>query len=120
MFDAQVLGTTSGGNAVSVYSPWMRREGDYLIATLDAIAITFGSILGSLEVRVYHKNTDDPDDGTVLTGSISVDSVGRSSEEFGPLKEMVRYRFTVSATTFQQEWAMFRMLSPVWFDAVKA
>jgi hypothetical protein len=35
-------------------------------------------------------------------------------------KELVRYRFRVSATTLGQEWALFRMLSPVWFDTVRA
>jgi hypothetical protein len=87
---------------------------------LDLVRVTFGSLLGTFEVKLYHKNADDTGDGTAVAGSITRDSAGQSSAVFTGLEELVRYRFRVSATTLGQEWALFRMLSPVWFDTVCA
>ena len=37
------------------------------------------------------------------------------------VKELVRYKFSVgNISDVGTVWALFRMLSPVWFDAVKA
>jgi hypothetical protein len=120
MFDAQLLGTQGDGAEVEVFSPWMPRGGDNVLINLDLVEVTFGSLTGTFEVKLYHRDTDGTGDGAALAGSISRDSAGRSTAEFTGLKELVRYRFRVSATTLGQEWALFRMLSPVWFDTVRA
>lgn len=122
MFHGQILMTQADGSAVSVYSPWLPRGADYVLATLDLIkAYNLGASIGSLEVRVFHKNAEDAGDGTqVGTTSISRETAGRTTTEFGPLKELVRFKFTIGAVGASATgWALFRMLSPVWFDAVK-
>jgi hypothetical protein len=53
--------------------------------------------------------------------TITEDSVGIASSQFGPLEELVRFKFTISGPeAVSQFWAQFRMLSVVWFDAVTA
>ena len=122
MFDAQLLMTGPSGETVSVLSPWMSRGGDHMIATLDVVATNLGSMLGEFEVEVFHKDTETTGDGVAATGTpIARDTVGRSSSEFGPLEELVRFKFTISAPSVESSfWAQFRMLSVVWFDAVTA
>ncbi len=122
MFDAQLLLTKTDGSAVSLLSPWTSRGADYLLATLDLVQTNMGTGLGVLEVRVFHKDPDDTGDGTqVGSTTISRATAGRTTAEFGPLKQLVRYKFTISAGGMEVTgWALFRMLSPVWFDAVKA
>ncbi len=122
MFDSQLLITKSDGSAVSVFSPWVSRGGDYVLATLDLVQTNMGSLLGALDVRVFHKNSQDSGDGSQVGSTpISRDTPGRTTTEFGPVKELVRYKFTISAIGMEATgWALFRILSPVWFDAVKA
>lgn len=118
MFQAQLLmaGTT-------VYSPWFKRGGDILRATLDYIAQTGGN---TFTVTVFTKNESDTGDGTDAESGKTIQvttTLGRSTTEWVStasvgLKELVRYRFAM-ANTVSTGWAMFRMLPPVWFDAVK-
>lgn len=118
MFQAQIL--VVGASSTVIYSPWFPRQGDYLRATLEIAAISGAT----LEVEVFTKNAEqstngvDADTGT----SISSNAVGRGTAEWGPtgstgLLELVRYKFTASGSS--GNWVLFRMLSPVWFDAVK-
>ena len=109
MFQGQLL--IRGSSDTKVYSPWMPRGGDYLRATAEYIA---GN--GDLTVSVYTKNKEETGDGTAVTGSISLTSAGRTTAEFTGLEELVRYEFTAGGSTSQ--WFLFRMLGPVWFDAV--
>lgn len=122
MFDAQLILTDATGSAVSVYSPWMPRGGDRMIATLDIVATNMSSMLAEFEVAVFHKDGETPGDGVSAPGTpITRDSAGRTSAEFGPLDELVRFKFTISAPSSESAfWAQFRMLSVVWFDAVAA
>ena len=71
-----------------------------------------------LTVEVYHKNSDDTGSGALASGTAIKTSGGRSSSTWGGLKELVRYRYSVKGAADQ--YVMFRMLSPVWFDEVKA
>ncbi|MGE0143367.1 MAG: hypothetical protein AB7I19_17555 [Planctomycetota bacterium] len=125
MIDAQVLIAT--GTAYSLDGPWMSRGGDYLQATLNVVAIG-GS--PTLKVEVRTKNSEDSGDGE-SSGSedITATAVGVLSDTWrsgsggggtsnATLKELVRYRFTISGTS--GAWVAFRMLPPVWFDAVQA
>jgi hypothetical protein len=109
MFQGQIL--LRDQTDTEVYSPWMPRGGDYMIATVEFIA---GN--GSITVSVMTKNKEDTGDGTAVTGSLSLSAAGRDTDEFSSLKELVRYKFVAGGSA--NEWVLFRMLSPVWFDAV--
>ncbi len=110
MFQAQLL--LSGQ---TVYSPWFARGGDYVRVTLDLIAASSG--VDKLKVEVFTKNREEATDGAVATGTaIDTATVGRSSTEYSVLKELVRYKFTPGGTG---QNFLFRMLAPVWLDAVK-
>ena len=120
MFNGQTLiGGTSGP---TIYSPWFARQGDYLKAT--AQIVSKSSTVGGDQflVEVMTKNREDAGNGTAVTGSIPIDGNDTEltvSNTWGPsvLKELVRFRFTVSSSS---EWWVFRMLDNVWFDAASA
>lgn len=115
MFEAQYL---YKGSSVSVYSPWMRRGGDSLIATVDVIAITSTT---TLTVTVFTKENEAEGSGTVVTGSTAATAAGRSDGAFnGTLKDLVRYKFSATEEEESDDPALFRMLDPVWFDDVLA
>lgn len=121
MIDAQILQTMPDGTSVSVYSPWFSRGGDRAIFTLEVVEGTLSSLLSTLTVQPFHKNSDEAGDGAQVSGlTISRDSLGNSSAEFGPFKELVRYKFSIGGTSMDLRWAAFRMLTPVWYDAVEA
>ena len=74
-------------------------------------------------VEVFTKNKEDTSDGTNAdsgaTTKITLTTATRGTTEWGPslspaLKELVRYKYTVTTN-----WVLFRMLTPVWFNAVK-
>ena len=125
MFDAQLLFV--GGDPITgikVFSPWMPRRGDHMRATLE-VAQIFGA---TIKVDVFTKNSEDTGDGTdadsVFATNIVSAAIGRTTQEWFSagtvgLKEMIRYRYTVTGTT-TAHWVLFRMLPLVWFDAVKA
>lgn len=117
MFQAQLL--MSG---TDVYSPWFKRGGDGLRATLDFVAQSGGNVL---TVRAFTKNEADTGDGTDAISAVTITASttpGRFTSEWlstvsTGLKELVRYKFSLANTA--SGWALFRMLPPVWFDAVK-
>lgn len=113
MFDGQILIREPAKDTV-VYSPWIPREADYVRLTSEYLA---GG--GTLLVQAYTKNEEDPGNGTIISGaSISQSGAGVMTEEWGDLKELVRLSFTVG--TSSGDWVLFRLLQPVWFDAVDA
>ena len=110
MFEAQYLPA-----GVSVLSPWFPRQGDFLKATVDLVSRT-GS--GEITVEVATKKKEDPGSGTVVAGQLVSSGIGQDSKQWGPdvLEDLVRYKFTAPIGN----WVLFRMLAPVWFDAVEA
>jgi len=116
MFNAQLL-FGSSTTSLKVYSPWFPRQGDYLRATAEVVALSATSGV-TLVVKVFTKNKEDTGDGTAVTGSISLSAAERGDQEFTSLKELVRYEFDAQCSA--SNWLLFRMLAPVWFDAVKA
>ena|SRR5688500_13941563 len=114
MFEAQVI--ADPGDGTSVYSPWFPRQGDVALFTLEIGAVS--SV--TLTVEVATKNTEDPGDGTLVGGSISRGTVGRSATTWGPtdLEELVRFKFTAVGDGVG-DWVLFRMLPAVWFDSLK-
>lgn len=118
MFQGQLLNKGS-----AVYSPWMERGGDYVRVSAELIDLG-GS--GTLKVQVFTKNKEDAGNGSDVDAStfITIASAGRDTVEWGPgtgsgLKELVRYRISESNNA-SGDWIMFRMLTPVWFNAVDA
>jgi hypothetical protein len=125
MFDAQLLFCGSvPATGIKVYSPWFPRQADHLRASLEVVQINGATI----KVEVFTKNSEDGGDGADADSGggsfISTNVVGRTTTEWYStgtiaLLEMVRYRFTVTGAT-TAHWVLFRMLAPVWFNAVKA
>jgi len=125
MFDAQLLIST-GTPYYSVFSPWFPRGGDILRATGELVQDGGATVT----IRVFTKNSEDTGDGvdvnpdtTIgLSGSDTRETaewkVNTTSQGAGGLEELVRYQFTVTGSA--GTWILLRMLSPVWFDAVKA
>lgn len=125
MFEAQLL-QSQVDTSYSVFSPWMFRGGDALLATLEVVEV--GDSGGSVVVEVFTKNTEDTGEGenadSTSTKKITGNSVGRTSLEWESgvanvdLLELVRYKFTIGGSDAGDDWVLFRMLSPVWFDSV--
>ena len=125
MFDAQALITS---NSIEIFSPWMPRGGDLARFTLDAISFgQTGGGVAELSVRAFTKNTQDTGDGADADTSVSIvrTTEGRTTAEWAStastgFKELVRYKFTLTNNSdVGTVWALFRMLTPVWFDAVR-
>ena len=125
MFEAQLLTASS---SVEVYSPWFPRGGDSARFTLDVIKshATSGATI-TFEVEAWTKNREETGDGADADTSVSISSVsGRTTTEWLStssvgFKELVRYRFILgNSGKSGTVWILFRMLPPVWFDAVNA
>lgn len=117
MFEAQYIMTKDADAGVTIYSPWFPRQGDQIRYTLDLVNADGATIT----VTLMHKNREDTGDGATTGSSIAAtSSVGRSVVEFKTgLKEMVRYKFLVTAVIDGTVgWVAYRMLAPTWFDTV--
>jgi hypothetical protein len=123
MFQAQYLPAPT--TPTEVFSPWMPRGGDYVRITAELVA---KSATGQLVVKLFTKNSEDTSDGAdVDSGTpteIELTAVGRETVEWNPstgsgLKELVRYKFIATGEA-ATDWVIFRVLAPVWFDAVTA
>lgn len=124
MFDAQLLFPgSSPETGIIIFSPWFPRGGDHLRATLEVAQINGATI----KVEVFTKNTEDGGDGqdadNTFGTNITTNVIGRTTQEWYSsgniaLKELVRYRYTVTGSNVS-DWVLFRMLAPIWFDAVK-
>ena len=116
MFDAQLL-VSKLETHVRVYSPWMPRVSDNARFTMDVVWM----FSGTLKVEIFHKNSEDTGDGQLTDGSMSRTTIGRTTGEWTGLKELVRYRFTITPTLIgTPARVLFRTLQPCWFDTVSA
>jgi len=113
MFKAQLL--EAGSN---VYSPWMKRTGDYVRVHAELVDLESSA---SLTIKLFTKNLEDTTNGAEVDSSTSIEltAAGIDSAEWGPstgigLKELVRYKFEPSTG-----WVLFRVLKPIWFNAVR-
>ena len=124
MFDAQIL--IAGSSSYSIYSPWFSRGGDNLRASAQ---ILVGD--ANISVHVFTKNSEDVGNGMDVNSNVELSLTTPGSTvvtaEWGPnttsgsaggLEELVRYKYTVTGTAGTS--ALFRMLSPVWFDTINA
>lgn len=118
MIDAQLVPFGKSGSNV-LFTPWFPRKEDNIRIVVELLAAD----LGKVGFEMMHKNSEDPGDGTVMSGKVEVGSVGRSNpQEWLGLKELCRFRVTASSTESPVEdgWVLFRLLSPEWFATVKA
>jgi hypothetical protein len=114
VFEAQLL-YGAAGRGLQIYSPWFPRRGDNAMFTID-----FVGGAATIAVEVFSKDVADAGDGTQVTGSFTASSSTsppQKSGSFSGLKDLVRYRYTV--TDASTKFALFRMLAPVWWDTVK-
>lgn len=114
MFQGQIL-----FSGTSVYSPWMPRGGDYMLASGQLLAKS-GS--NNLVVTVFTKNQEDTGNGSNADAGVSITLTTAGTivkGTWGPsvLKEMVRYKFSAEGST---DWFLFRMLDATWTDEAKA
>jgi hypothetical protein len=126
VFDAQLLfpGTVPA-TGIKVYSPWFPRQADSIRVTLEVVQINGATIV----VELFTKKSEDSGDGTIADSAgaptkITANAIGRTTTEWLAagtitLSEMIRYRFNVTGASVS-DWVLFRMLSPVWFNSVKA
>jgi len=113
MFEAQYL-----LEGATVYGPWVARGGDNLLFTADLVSLSDGK----LEVRVYHKALEDEGDGVSVGPTLVATAVGQSARITKGLKDLVRYQYKSVSTAGSPtdiDRVLFRMLTPVWFDAVQ-
>ena len=123
MFEAQYMHVEAAGT-LTIYGPWFTPGGAHGRFTVDIIQILNSA---TLEVEVLTKNTETAGDtGTLIADSGTLTAVGQhpfAPSTLGPTHstlELVRYKYTLSVESGGPGLALFRMLPPVWFDAVKA
>lgn len=116
MFEAQLL--IQAASAYSVFSPWFPRQSDHAVFTIETVNRNGGGV----NVEIFTKNSETAGNGSNAGGTTfsSPTGAGERNESGADddLLEMVRYKFTVTGSA--GDWILFRMLPPVWFDAVKA
>ncbi|MEZ6195167.1 MAG: hypothetical protein R3F20_05475 [Planctomycetota bacterium] len=113
MFQAQFLMNTAT-TSIIVYGPWMPRQGDNITFTLDLVG---AKLTGNFVVELVTKNSEDTGAGT-LSGVTAVKSTaGQIDATARGVEELVRYRYTFSEAA-AGDWALFRMLDPIWWDDV--
>ena len=119
MFEGQYL--HQNGEGFSVYSPWFPKGGANAQFTLDLIQAKDTEI----GVEVFTKNTEDTGEAPGTAAASLAATNSEDQHQFGTtsanLKELVRYKFTASPKSGASPgFVLFRMLAPVWFDAVDA
>lgn len=123
MFEAQYLFAGSGGATFQVFSPWMSRQADNAIFSLEAVAVGLAEGSGIVTgAGIYHKNRDETGPGALYNvGGVTLrlTGVGTDTEVFTGLKELVRYGFYCAGDA-SDIYSLIRVLPPVWFDDVKA
>lgn len=113
MFQAQLL-ATNGVDPVEIFSPWFPKNGDKARFSVEIVATT-GS---PFSVDIFTKDSETVGGGSSAGTLLSAGTAtGITTSEVSSLKELVRYQFTVQDA---QGWVLFRTLSPVWYDSVKA
>jgi hypothetical protein len=102
---------------VSVFTDWMPRAGDRAVFTAELVT----AIDARLTVEVFHKNREDTGPGTSAGTVVSATATtGLHAAEIGSLKELVRYKITVSGTSSTALGAiLYRMHPPTWLDVAR-
>lgn len=118
MIDATLL-----MEGTEVFSPWFPRRADMLRVTAECIAVN-GT---TLTIELYTKNSEDPGEGDPVDENVSITltAPGRSTAEWKTVvneegvEELLRFKLTVGiGGEYSNDWILYRLLPPVWFDAV--
>jgi hypothetical protein len=128
MFDSQTILAASTAATV-LYSPWFPRGGDHAIFGLEVQGWSESNAGTKLKIEVFHKKREDSGDGAIAgvsgTDHITIESDDstpwRSTRDWGSVGfyDLVRFKITFTANSATQ-WAIFRILAPIWYDSVKA
>ena len=103
----------------ALFSPWIERQGDNLIWTIDVAALELRTS-GHFVVSLYEKNHDTPGDGSIVSGStINFEEAARLDIQVQGLREVVRLHFSFDENCDPGNWVQARPLTPVWYDAVR-
>ena len=81
-----------------------------------------------LTVKVFTKTSDEAGDGDDSSTSTALEATatGQADQEWVAesltpgLEDLCRYKFTFAKNDGNSDFVLFRMLAPVWFDAVSA
>lgn len=103
-----VMAPTDG---MTLYGPWLPRQGNTFVATLQVIYTSGGAF--TMIVDVQTKNAEDNDTSPTSLGTMSGTAVGLTQKKFGGCKELVRYKYSVTGTSAAQ-WLHVRMNPPIW------
>lgn len=97
--------------AADYYSPWFSRGSDAATFFLQLLQV---STNGQVIVTIQHKNAADPDSSAATAGTFSLaSSVGTIERAVSGLKELVRLKYAVSASS-GSAWIHLRILPPMW------
>jgi hypothetical protein len=118
VIEAQYLFTDVADPGESFYSPWFSKGADNAEFTLDIDQINGVT----LAIDVLTKSSETTGDSGSSIGTLGAQSsTGQKKFTGTAANELVRYKFTVTATTEETlGYVLFRMLAPSWYDAVKA
>ena len=95
---------------VEKYSPWFSSGSD---AATFLLQIQHQMSGVSITVTIQHKNTEEADSAATTAATFSSASgIGTYAKAASGLKELVRFRFDISASS--DAWMHFRMLPPIW------
>jgi hypothetical protein len=103
---------------LTVYSPWMPRMGNAVVASVEVI--DFVGTDPKLTSVLETKNSEETDSsaGAATGSAITQVSAGVSSSRFSSLKELVRFKFTLGQadepSPGDQVAAHFRSLNLAW------
>jgi hypothetical protein len=117
MIEAQYLTTDRTAGEAIAFSPWFPKGGDKMLFFVDLTQSLNG---GQIQVELYHQNTNETGNGTLAATLAYTSAIGVSQQSASDLKELVRYRYSVKLPEGTgHAHVLFRMLSPVFYDALK-
>jgi hypothetical protein len=128
-----IIGQTLSSQSTSgttYYSPWFPRGGNAAVFSCEVIASAdTANDIDTFTIQVETKNQEDSDKDAVDVGSAATITLGTdeniTSFERGAslsdgaaqgMKELVRFKYTVTARTSGRAWVHSRMLNPSWLS----
>ena len=116
MYIGDLIPASVGQGSTTLFTPWLPRQADNAVFSYEVIDSMGGT---SLTVQVYHKNREDPGEGTPIDGVGSPDWTASGSiytGTFNGLKEIVRFAVTTNASGLG---VCYRILPPTWYNDTK-
>lgn len=120
MYDAQYLITRDVANGITLYSPWFPSGGAHAKFVVDLVQAEDAT----LTVKAWTKNRDDPGDTGTEIATTTALTTPAQQYNFGTTSvaalELVRFTFKCLPDGEDVGMVLFRMLTIVWFDGVRA